>query len=206
MDRARIAPQRCRRRVIYQGEPALLDQTADYGAGDRLCHRPARRRTIGGAEFAVPFAQDALGRGDQDAVGARRAGEEAIERAGNFVRRVGRRLDDIAERPGVSGLRSPTGDRLRIETQARLRAQDDAAIAGPGNRGADNRLAETGVVPADVTRRSASSISTTMSPRRWAATSSAWPSGAARNPSPPGGTAGRQRKCRSAVARSSPLT
>jgi hypothetical protein len=29
------------------------------------------------------------------------------------------------------------------------RAQDDAAIAGPRDRGADNRLAETGVVPAD---------------------------------------------------------
>jgi len=55
----------------------------------------------------------------------------------------------IAERPGVPGLRSPAGDRLRIEAQARLRAQDDAAIAGPRNRGADNRLAETGVVPPD---------------------------------------------------------
>jgi hypothetical protein len=30
-----------------------------------------------------------------------------------------------------------------------VRAQDDAAIAGPRDRGADNRLAETGVVPAD---------------------------------------------------------
>ena len=38
---------------------------------------------------------------------------------------------------------------MRIEAQARLRAQDDAAIAGPRNRGADNRLAEPGVVPAD---------------------------------------------------------
>ena len=54
-----------------------------------------------------------------------------------------------AERPGVPGLRSPAGDRLRIEAQARLRAQDDAAIVGPRNRGADNRLAKTGVVPAD---------------------------------------------------------
>src|SRR5712671_4545401 len=49
----------------------------------------------------------------------------------------------------MSGLWSPTGDRLRIEAQDRLRAQDDAAIAGPRNRGADNRLAEPGVVPAD---------------------------------------------------------
>src|SRR5438132_5406044 len=42
--------------------------------------------------------------------------------AGNFVGRGGRRLDDIAERLGVSGLRSLTGDRLRIEAQVRLRA------------------------------------------------------------------------------------
>jgi hypothetical protein len=149
VDRARIAPQRCRRRVIDRGQPAFLDQAADHGAGDRLGHRPARGRTIGGAEFAVTFAQDALGTGDQDPIGPGRASKEGIERASDVSGRGRRCLDCIANRPGAPGLLPAAGDRLRIEAQARVRAQDDAAIAGPRDRGADNRLAETGVVPAD---------------------------------------------------------
>ena len=95
------------------------------------------------------FAQDALGSGDQDPVCAGRAGEEGIERAGKVGGRGRRRLDRIAKGPRAPGLRSTMGDRLRIEAQARVRAHDDTAIARPRNRGADNRLAEFGVVPPD---------------------------------------------------------
>ena len=38
---------------------------------------------------------------------------------------------------------------MRIELQIRVRPQDDPAIAVARNRGADNGLAEAGVIPAD---------------------------------------------------------
>ena len=72
-----------------------------------------------------------------------------VERAGKISWRGRGRLDTIAKRPGAPWLRSPTGDRLRVEVQVRVRAQDDATVARPRNGGANNRLTEAGVVPAD---------------------------------------------------------
>ena len=70
-----------------------------------------------------------------------------------------------------------------------MRAQEDAAIAEPRNRGADNQFAKIGVVPAN-----SSAVLGIIHIDDDVATA-ACPSGAVRNPSPPGGTAGRQRKC-----------
>src|SRR6516225_912199 len=65
---------------------------------------------------------------------------------------------------------------------------------------------EAGSFHVTETRRSASSLSIVMSPARWAAISGAGSRSAGRVVRLPGGGAGRQRKCRSAVARSKPLT
>ena len=126
-----------------------MDQTSDHGASDRLRHRPAGGDAIGGAEFAVSLAKDALGAGDQDAVGAARARKKCVERAGDVGRRRSRLLDRTAKRPGALRVGFSTGNRLQIELHIRVRPQDDPAIAVARNRGADNRLAEAGVIPAD---------------------------------------------------------
>src|SRR5215469_17001226 len=65
---------------------------------------------------------------------------------------------------------------------------------------------KTGSFHVTVTRRSASSLSIVMPPARWAVISGAGSRSAGRMVRLPGGGAGRQRKCRSAVARSEPLT
>src|SRR5262249_58423344 len=75
--------------------------------------------------------------------------EEGIEGADDVGGRGRRRLDRGAKRPSPPGLRPLAGDRLRIESQALVQAQDDAAVAGLRYRGADNRLAKAGIVPAD---------------------------------------------------------
>jgi len=117
-----------------------------------------------------------------------------------------RRLDRIAEWPVAPALRSTAGDRLGIKAQARVRTQNNATIAGPRSRGADNRLAETDVVPAD--DRAAVGIVHIDDDVAAALGGGEFclAVGRGAEPSPPGGTAGRQRKCRSAVARSRPLT
>ncbi len=46
VDRPRVTPQRRRRGIVDRTEPALLDQPADQRAGDRLGHRPTRRRAV----------------------------------------------------------------------------------------------------------------------------------------------------------------
>src|SRR5215471_5736539 len=134
---------------MYRPEPSFLDQTSDHGAGDRFRHRPARGRAMGGAEFAVAFAEDALGSGDENTVCAGRASKESIERAGKFGGRGRGCVNRITKRPWAAGLASSAGKRQRIEFQIRIRAEDDPAIAGPSNRGASDGPVEFGVVPRD---------------------------------------------------------
>ncbi len=104
-------------------QPALMDQPPDHRAGDRLGHRPARRRPVGRAERAVALGQHAVGRGDQHAVGARRTGEERIQRRGQ--RRRGEaggvhRIAHAARARPASGRCRAIGS--RIERRRRMRA------------------------------------------------------------------------------------
>ena len=209
VDRARIAPQRRRRRIVDRAEPAFVDQPADQRAGDRLGHRPARRRAIRRAECAVAFgtARDPARRsGCRRCPANWRTAHRA--RAASSAGGGARRLDGIAVRPGAARIGRAREIGTGSNRRRAARAEQDAAIAGPRDRRAGERRAECRIAPAhggaavgvvgldgDVGRRGARRSAPPGRPMRRAAKS-------ARRESP----AARQRKCRSAVPRSRPLT
>jgi hypothetical protein len=127
-----------------------VDQAADQGAGDCLCHGPARRRASGHANGAVALAQDPIWRCDQDAVSTGRVGEEIVQGIGQHRGRRRWCFDRRAQWPRALGIGQLTRDRLRIEQRRGMLAQQNAAVTGAGDRHAQHRLAEAGIVPHDL--------------------------------------------------------
>jgi hypothetical protein len=107
------------------------------------------RITIGGAEFAVAFARDALRGSDQHAIGSAGVSENA-----SSARATSGSGSGGFSTASPRGHVRPVSDclrekRPRIEVQGWVRPQDDPAIAGPGDRGTDDRLAGAGITPPD---------------------------------------------------------
>ncbi len=100
-----------------------MDQPPDHGTGDRLGHRPARRHPLRPAPRRIALAQHPLRRRDQDAIGARRAGKEMVQRLRQSRGRRLRRLDRIA----VSGCHAHPA---RPSAGRSVSAQSPAACAG----------------------------------------------------------------------------
>src|SRR5579862_6549275 len=130
-------------------QPAVMDQPADHGAGDRLRHRPAWCDAVGATPRRIALAQHPVGCRDQNAVGARRAREKMVQSLTQRSRRRLRRLDCIAVGPTPPGVALWAIDWLRVETRLLVRSKYDAAVAGPCQRRADHRFAEIGIGPGD---------------------------------------------------------
>ncbi len=189
-------------------KPALMDQPADQRARDRLGHRPAWRRAIRRTERAVAFRQHTLRRGDQDAVDARwnwRTTHPAPRPVQPAAAPAVSTASPRGQARPASGGRRAMGAGSNAGRGART--EQDAAIAGTRDRRAGQRRAECGIPPAH--GRAAVGVVGFDDDAAGAMRvgSSAWPP--ERRAVPSGrreSASARQRKCRSAVSRSRPLT
>ena len=85
-----------------------------------------------------------------DAVSTDRIDEEIVQGIGQCRWRRWRCFDRRAQWPRALGIRQLTRDRLWIEQRRGMLAQQNAAVTGAGDRRAQHRLAETGIVPYDL--------------------------------------------------------